>query len=496
MEPLVQLPIRMPARGGRNLAATLHAQLRRAILDGRLRNGVRLPSTRALSAAHGISRNTVLAAFDMLLSEGYVRAQRGSGTTVVYSLAKHAVRRNTQANADSRLNSRWLRAKRSRPEGPTIGAPMYSFQVGTPDTNEFPYEVWRRLSNRAVRNFGAASRRELDTQGLPALRAGIAAHVSVTRAVACEPDDVVVTSGAQQAFDLLARTLIKRGRSTVALENPGYPPIRSAFASHGATIAPVPVDHDGMMVEHIPKRARIVCVSPSHQFPLGAVLSPERRAALLAACERRGSVVIEDDYDAEFRFADRPLDALQTMDRTDSVFYVGTFSKILLPHLRLGYIVTPSWAREALIQAKGACDGGCNTLTQATLALLIAEGHLTRHVRRVQRIYARRRQLILDQLSTHCRDYLEPLPSIAGLHVAARFTTPCADREIVAELRRQGIQVHALAPFYVGKPQLQGLLLGYGATSDASIGEGVRHLADGLRRLCAVGEKTAPGRRR
>src|SRR6185436_17297532 len=216
-----------------------------------------------------------------------------------------------------------------------------------------------------------------------------ARHVSFARAVACDPDDVTVTAGAQQAFDLLARILVVPKRTVVALENPGYPPLRAAFAAAGARIAAVPVDEQGLIVERLPAQAKIVCVTPSHQFPLGAVMSASRRAALLEFAQRQGAVVIEDDYDGEFRFTDRPLDALQTLDRTESVFYVGTFSKSLLPALRLGYIVAPSWARAALVAAKATMDGYCGPHTQNTVAALVRGGFLSSYVRKMHRVYGR-----------------------------------------------------------------------------------------------------------
>ncbi len=339
MEPLLQLDIALPRRGTRSLRVTLHLQLRTAILDGRLKPGVRLPSTRALADHCGVSRNTVVAAYELLLSEGYVAARRGSGTVVAESLpgAGKPRRFDHRAGAQRRLGRHWR--GRFVADAAAARAPArFAFQVGVPDYARFPFDIWRRLSNRVLRRFRAAPASAADPQGSIALRAAIAQHVSFARAVACDPQDIVVTAGAQQAFDLLARILKVRDRSTVALENPGYPPLRAAFSAHGWRIAAVPVDQDGLIVERIPAHARVVCATPSHQFPLGAVLSAQRRTALLESSRRRGAVIIEDDYDGEFRHVDRPLDALQTLDRTQSVFYVGTFSKSLLPELRLGYI--------------------------------------------------------------------------------------------------------------------------------------------------------------
>ena len=318
-------------------------------------------------------------------------------------------------------------------------------------------------------------------QGQPALRAAIANHVSFARAVACGPDDVIVTAGAQQAFDLLARVLVTPQRNVVAIENPGYPPVRAAFAAAGAKLAHVPVDREGLIVERVPDAARVIYVTPSHQFPLGVAMSARRRASLLALARRRGAVVIEDDYDGEFRFSGRPLDALQTLDRDESVFYVGTFSKSLFPALRLGYVIAPAWARPALIAVKHAADGHCPVVTQNTLAAFIAEGHLTRHVRKMRRIYAARRDRLVQALAGEFLPWFDLLPSIAGLHVAA-FAT--ASLDVAALMQRappRGIGLHPLREYYARRPARDGLVFGYGAIDERAISEGLA----ALRRLLA-----------
>jgi GntR family transcriptional regulator/MocR family aminotransferase len=249
--------------------------------------------------------------------------------------------------------------------------------------------------------------------------------------------------------------------------------MRAAFAAHGARIAAVPVDAEGLVVERVPESARVICVTPSHQFPLGSVMSARRRIELLEFCRRRDRVVIEDDYDGEFRFAPRPLDALQTLDRSQSVFYVGTFSKCLSPDLRLGYIAAPPWARDALVAAKRAADGWSGTGVQATLALLIKEGHLRRHVRKMQRLYSARRRAVLQGLNGGLARVLEPLPSLAGLHVTAKLRRAVGDRALAERLRAAGVGVTSLRPFYAGPAAMQGLIFGYGNIGTAAIAEGM-----------------------
>jgi GntR family transcriptional regulator/MocR family aminotransferase len=486
--PVLRLPVVLPQRGSRSLLISLRDQLRTAILDGRLKPGVRLPSTRVLAEGCGIGRNTAVAAYELLLSEGYVVVRRGSGTAVAESLPvpSNPAGETTRRSLERRLNRYWR--GRAPPRRPNAGAPpRYVFQVGMPDAANFPYDIWRRLGGRIERRLRSGFPLIAGSQGLPALREAIAQHVSFARAVACGPEDIVVTAGAHQAFDLLARILTTSGRTTVAFENPGYPPVRAAFAAHGARLAPVPVDEEGLLVDHIPAQARVVCVTPSHQFPLGAVMSARRRTSLLDVCRQRRAVIIEDDYDAEFRFADRPLDALQTLDRMHSVFYVGTFSKSLLPDLRLGYVVAPRWALGALVAAKRVADGQCCAMTQATVALLIREGHLARHIRKMQRIYRGRRDRLLDGLRSGFDKWLEVLPSVAGLHVAARLKSLRED-PVIARGREAGVGIGALGPYYARNPAMRGLMFGYGNLDEQAIDEGLQRFHASL--SSSIGSRT------
>jgi GntR family transcriptional regulator / MocR family aminotransferase len=482
MEPLMALPITLPQRGSRLLLRELHRQLRTAITNGRLRPGARLPSTRALASSCRVSRNTAVAAYEMLLSEGYVAARRGSGTQVANSLPSGPKVRGDldTRRPDRRLNRQW--GGRALPARSSRHAVMpFSFQIGVPDVRSFPAEVWCRLSNRVLRKVRMQPALIGDSQGQEVLRREIARYVSFTRAVSCEADDIVVTAGAQQAFDLLARVLVTPGRTTVALEEPGYPPLRALFLAAGAKTSAVAVDGEGLVVDRIPPRSRVICVTPSHQFPLGSVMSARRRSELLDFAQSQRAVIIEDDYDGEFRFGDRSLDALQTLDRAASVFYVGTFSKSLLPGLRLAYIVAPAWARPALVAAKALADGHCCTLIQDTLAAMISEGHLARHVRRMRQIYAGRRAALLEGLKIGCTDWLEPIPSAAGLHIAATLKKTMDDRALVAAARKHGVHVHALGPHYVRRAVKCGLLFGYGAIEESAIGEGLARLRRTLR---------------
>jgi GntR family transcriptional regulator/MocR family aminotransferase len=491
MEPLLPIGIHLPERGRRTLLHDLHRQLRSAIVEGRLRPGLRLPSTRSIAEGYGVSRNTAVAAYDLLLSEGYIVARRGSGTQVAVTLPKATsvpATGKARSSKTQRVVPFWRSARTASNED-APAAPGWAFRLGLPDAESFPVEVWRRLSIRASRSMRTAEGLETNLQGLAALREAIAGHVSFTRAVACAPEDIIVTAGAQQAFDLLARVLVVPRRTCVALEDPGYPPLRAAFEAACGKVVAVPVDHDGLIVDKLPRNADIVCVTPSHQFPLGCVLSAQRRAELLDFAQSRDGVIIEDDYDGEFRYTDRPLDALQTLDRQESVFYVGTFSKSLLPTLRLGYVVAPPWARAPLLAAKAVSEGSCCGLTQGILALLITGGHLARHVRKMQPIYGHRRQILLDTLHRDLSRWLEPMPSAAGLHVAAALKVPLNDKAVEAAALRQGIGVRALSAFSSRRGSPTGLAFGFGAISDSDIAQGLVALSRVLASAMRAGRK-------
>ena len=475
MEPDFEFELMLPERGSRTLLRDVHAQLRTAILDGRLQAGLRLPTTRAFAHAYSISRNTAIAAYDLLLSEGYLATRGKAGTYVAQALPRPARRESAQRSWQ--LNPFWRR------QLPAEAASRlhFDFQIGVPDVHAFPFALWRRLSARTLRAQAKASSAYADAQGRPALRAAIAQHVSFARAVGCVPEDIVVTAGAQQAFDLLARILVVPGRTVVALENPGYPPARFAFAAAGAKIAATPVDDEGLVVERLPRNARIIYVTPSHQFPLGPAMSARRRAQLLEFARRHRAVVIEDDYDGEFRFGGRPLDALQTLDRDACVFYVGTFSKSLFPTLRLGYVVAPPWARAALVAAKRNADWHCPVAEQDTLAAFISEGHLARHVRKIRRIYASRRDLLLQTLERDFQPWFKPLPSVAGLHLTALARTQVDVETLVERARHEEVGVQSVHGFYAGRSK-PGLVFGYGAIDAAGIRAGLHRLRQILAR--------------
>ncbi len=460
------------------LSTGVYAQLRAAVLDGRLRPGDALPATRELARRLAVSRNTVTNAYQRLIAEGFAVGRVGAGTFVSADVPALRPRRAPIASSLA-PRAAWLGVRPALEPAPPA---RHDFGIGVPDARLFPWDTWRRLIARQLRP--ARTRGVggyLAPEGHPPLREAIARHVGITRAVAAGADDVIVTCGAQQAFDLIARVLVERG-ACVAVEEPGYPPARRAFAAAGARIAPVQVDAEGLVVDRLPARARVVYVTPSHQFPLGTAMSLPRRLALLAWAERHGAAIVEDDYDSEFRFDGRPLEPLQSLDRAGRVLYVGTFSKVLLPALRLGFVVAPPSLMPALRAARSLSDLHGAHAPQAALAELMADGSFARHVRRVLRTYRERRDRLVEALARELSGALAVIPASAGLHLAAWL----ADREldvaaISRDARGDGVAIQPLAPFYVGQPRA-GLVLGYGAIPRTAIDEGVRRLAACVRR--------------
>lgn len=478
MEPVFSFDLDLPARGEGTLAQSLHRQLRDAILDARLVAGTTLPSTRRVAGAFGIARNTVVAAYDLLVAEGYVLPRTGA-KAVVADIASRRAPERLHAGDDVRLNPAWRQPALQRE--PARVLPERCFRLGIPEHKHFPHDTWRRLTAQALRSWSRSRFGYPPSDGIPELREAIARHVAFARAVACTADDVVVTSGAQQALDLIARALVVPGRTKVAVENPGYPPARAAFLAAGAQLVPMDVDDEGLCVEQLRADVRIVCVTPSHQSPTGVALSLPRRRALLDFARQHDAVVVEDDYDGEFRFGGRPLDALQTLDRDARVFYVGTFSKSLFPALRKGFVVAPRWARDTLATVKHCVDSHSDIVTQSVLAAFIRDGHLARHVRRMRPIYAARREALLAGLGGLQR-WLEPIPSEAGLHLAARILDPGRKDAILAAMHRhapgaQSIDDYAMAP--MARPAVT---FGYGVMDAEAIGPALQQLRRSLSR--------------
>jgi GntR family transcriptional regulator/MocR family aminotransferase len=451
-------------------AARIYQQLLDAITDGRLPAGSRLPATRALAEQLGCSRGTVATAYDRLTAEGFLVTRTGSGTFVCEEVA--AVRSRRAPAGDVRPRTVWAHLPPSVLDSP---ATALDLSVGGPDTSLFPLAVWRRLVSATLRpSLLAATAYSGD--GHPGLQREIARYAGLARSVVAGPGDVLLTNGAQQALDLVARTVVDPG-DTVVVEDPGYTAAVRLFSSHGATVVGVPVDDEGLVVDALPDRARLVYVTPSHQFPTGAVMSLRRRIALLEWAARRNAVVVEDDYDSEFRFEDRPLAPLQSLDRDGRVVYVGSFSKTLMPSLRVGYLIAPQSLQDTLRQAKLLTDWQGDAVTHGALARFMEEGLLSAHVRRVTKVYAERRSALLDGLDSLPEGVLQVLPSAAGLHVCAYFTDHTVDDvAVAAEAARRGVALEPVSVRFHSTRPRPGLAMGFRRVTAEQVPEAIRRL--------------------
>ncbi|EDS99998.1 transcriptional regulator, GntR family with aminotransferase domain [Burkholderia ambifaria IOP40-10] len=479
------MDIAIRIEGRHDLTGQIFRQLRTAIVDGRLEGGARLPSTRDLAKQLGVSRKTTLDAFERLVAEGYLNTRAGDGTFVAGGLARvpHAAVASTPSLIEDTPRVHAVDARALWDDLPDAlamptpqASPAFDFRGGVTDKTLFPFDAWRRCLHHALRQQARGPGQYHDPAGDPQLRGAIARYVGFSRAVACGWDDVLVTQGAQQALDLIARVVVRPG-DVVAVENPGYPPARAAFASLGATVIGVPVDAHGLVTERLPDDARLVYVTPSHQFPLGMPMTLDRRVALLEWAQRRRAVIIEDDYDGEFRFEGRPVESLKSLDRTGLVAYVGTFSKTIFPELRIGYAIPPRALRGALAKAKQIVDWHTCTLTQAALARFMLEGDFARHLRRVQKHYDVRRKMLLAHLRGNLAPWFDTIVPTAGIHLAALLKPGLDEAALVRAAREHDIGLYGISPFHVGSTARAGLLFGYGGIDAPRIDTALAKLA-------------------
>jgi GntR family transcriptional regulator / MocR family aminotransferase len=473
----------------------LYQQLRRDILSGQITAGKRLPSTRDLAIHLEVSRNTVSAAFDLLLAEGYIEGKVGSGTYVAQILAERMDctfdrKNNRDRPKDSRLSSKNLSkqaqqmlaikdvALRYRQEPPR------AFCLSVPALDAFPIDVWSKLTTKHWRSQQADLFCYGDPCGYRPLREQIAQHLKMTRAIQCEAEQVIIVSGSQQALYLATSLLIDPG-DAVWMEDPGYLGARSVFLGAGANLVPVPVDEQGLNVEvGIGKNlhAKLVYVTPSHQFPLGASMSLTRRLSLLQWASQSGAWILEDDYDSEYRYKGQPLTALQGLDRRGNVIYMGTFSKVLFPALRLGYLVVPSELVEIFAAARATIDRHSPMLEQAVLADFIAEGHLTRHIRKMRMLYAERQEALVSSARS-LGELISVRPCDTGMHLVGWLQEGICDRVVCRLLARQEITTRPLSSYYLKPPARGGLVLGYTAIDCDRIRKAVEELEIILKKI-------------
>ncbi|HEY8155194.1 MAG TPA: PLP-dependent aminotransferase family protein [Myxococcota bacterium] len=476
----------------------LYRALRGAILTGRLGAGEKLPGSRLLARELGISRNTVLQACEQLVAEGYASGRSRSGTFVAAVLparppgsraAREAV--TPEADGEPKLSALGRRLALAVAPGRASWSPWqeplpFDFRYGEPSYADLPMETWSRILGRRARRLSARRLAYQPPGGASELREALAGYLARARGVACAPEQIVIVHGSQQAIDLTARLLIDPG-DRVVLEEPHYTGFSFCLNAVGARLLHVPVDDQGLCTDQLAGVAevRLACVTPSHQYPTGAVLSLPRRLALLEWATGCGAYVLEDDYDGEFRFDGKPIECLQALDRDGRVLYAGTASKLLFPALRIGWLVAPPALAPYFLNAKALADTGTPSLEQFALADFIREGHLERHARRARIRTAARRAALLEAVGSELGERARVLGASAGLHVLLQLPDLSAREtpRLRTACRERGVGVYPAAPFYARPPGHVELLLGYAALSEESIREGVGRLRDALESL-------------
>lgn len=463
----------------------IYFEIRGAILDGRLRPGTRLPASRALAHVLSVSRNTVMSAFDQLNAEGYIAGKVGAGSFVPAHLPQELIGTEQRSNAHGQQQTapchRVGPSKRAAELSANVKGiePRIPFAPGLPEVDQFPFKDWARLLGRHWRRPARDLLISTAPGGYPPLCAAIADYLATARAVFCRPEQVIITSGSRQALDLAARVLIDPG-DPVWIENPGYRPTGSVLGAAGARLVPVPVDDEGLSYKSglaLEPSPRMICISPSHQFPLGITMTLRRRLQLLEAARETETFILEDDYDSEYRYAGRPLAALQGLDQDGRVIYLGTFSKVMFPGVRLGYMVVPNHLLDSFLKIRTLMDAYPSSIGQAALADFIQEGHLAGHVRRMRPLYKERQQALIQALN-EITDDLQLSAADAGMHLVAKLRVGLDDRIIANKAKKRGIQAPALSTYFQGKATNQGLLLGYAGVDQRKIQDAAKALAD------------------
>jgi GntR family transcriptional regulator/MocR family aminotransferase len=466
----------------------LYDAIRQAILHGTLRKGLRLPSTRCFASELRVSRNIVIIAFEQLLAEGYIESRTGAGTFVTDTLPDEVLQlQSPRANGNRTLSERGKTLQRL-PKLPLPAADprlRYApFRYGLPALDELPLDLWGRLLAHHCRRAPAEIAVHGDAAGLRSLREAIVSYVGVARGVRCQADQVIVVNGSQQAIDLAARVLADPGDVAI-MEDPGYIGASSALLAAGIKLIPVSVGKDGLRVDLLSKKhlsAKLVYVTPSHQFPLGVVLSLANRLQLLDWAAQNDAWIIEDDFDSEYRYESKPIPALQGLDRNARVIYVGTFSKVLFPSLRLGYVIVPEDLVDAFVAARWISDRCSPLVEQAALADFICGGHFASHIRRMRTLYMVRRSVMIETIRERLGDLVETWDTEAGMHTVAWLPPHVGDSQVSAEAAKVGLFTLPASGFAMRPLARGGLLLGYAAFKPAVIRKGVRDLESIIRK--------------
>jgi GntR family transcriptional regulator/MocR family aminotransferase len=486
--------IALDEESGAPLYRQIYEAIRGAILTGEFAPRNHVPASRFLARQLGVSRTTVVNTYDQLIAEGYLESRKGSGTFVAAHLPEEFLitRDGGEQSAGEPSRKRELglsvyARNVSERSGAALrggsSTPAVAFQHGLAGVDEFPFDVWTKLANKVYRTLSRNDFGYGDPAGFYPLRVSVADYLKSARALNCSPEQVIITTGAQHAFDLIGRILLNRD-SGVLIEDPCYPGAREAFRSFGSRLVPVPVDERGFNLSAVPeahRKARLAYVTPSHQFPLGVTMSLSRRLELLEWAENTGSWIVEDDYDSDFRYGGRPLASLQGLDRNRRVLYIGTFSKTIFPALRLGCLVVPPDFVKVVTAVRALSSSHAALIDQATLAEFISGGDFMRHLRRMRRLYEKRQDTLIAEAKKHLSGLLEIERSVSGMHLVGWLPDGVEDTTAAEGAAADGVNTNAVSSYSLTKWRRRGgLVLGYTGISETQIGEGVVRLARSL----------------
>ncbi len=485
MKRAVSLELALPERDvGQSVGHWLYDALRTEILEGRLHPGARLPATRDLARQYGLARGTIVNAFEQLKSEGYIEGSVGSGTHVNRILPDELLQVPREHSSGPRAPHKPIRvsdyAKRVEQFSNLEARPSRAFRPNLPALDLFPITLWAQVAARRLRRASTHLLLGCSAMGYLPLREAVTAYLATSRGVKCVPDQVAIISGVQEALDLAARLLVNPG-DRVCMENPGYPGAAIAFRARGAKISAIRVDDEGM---HVPpasvRGTRLVYVTPGHQFPLGVTMSLARRLQLLEWARKSGAFILEDDYDGEYRYRGRPVPSLQGLDRHGLVLLTGSFSKVLFPSLRLGYLVVPPDLVDYVSAALSVTSRHAPLLEQAVLCDFITEGHFGRHLRRMREVYAERLSVLLECAQQRLTGLLEISGVEAGLQTAAWLQKGLDGESVAAAAAQLGVEVTPLSRYSYGAIAREGLQLGFAAIDSKEIRRGVKDLSIAL----------------
>lgn len=462
----------------------IYNEFRNAILNGRFRPGEQIPPSRELASFFNISRTTVLLAFENLLLEGYIKGKSGSGTFINDELPENLL----FANQTFEKPGKGLSKKIIPPEAKGIHLKKYlsperddynkfaPFKPGVPDLNEFPYHTWIKLISDTVKNISKSDFGYGNSAGYKPLRKAIADYVRIARAVKCEADQVIIVNGSQQGIDIVCKALLSKG-DYIGFEEPGYTGARDALSAAEMNIVPMPMDEEGINFTKTKIKTNLIYVTPSHQYPLGITMSLNRRLELLDYSASTGAWILEDDYDSEYRYKGHPLSSLQGIDNGNSVIYMGTFSKVMFPGLRLGYLVVPESLIESFTAAKMLTDRNSPIFEQAALERFITGGYYGRHIRRMRMIYEKRKDVFYNYMEKYLGEHISLHPTDAGLHTIGWLKKINNDNDFAKLLFNNGIYTSPLSSYSAAKKCKPGLVLGYAAYSEQQIKTAIKKMA-------------------